>query len=315
MTRNDDLAGRRRFFNQQIPQKAGIGLRHPHVAELLETTPPVGWLEVHSENYLNEGGPRRAALEKLRESYPLSCHGVGLSLGSAEGLDADHLRGLRALFDWIEPGLVSEHVAWAVNDGTYLNDLLPLPYTDEALDILCRNVEVAQQAFGRQILVENPSSYVTFESSTMAEWEFMAEVSARTGCGLLLDVNNIHVSAHNHDFDAARYLDAVPLDKVREVHLAGHFIQQFDEGTILIDDHGAPVADAVWSLFREALARLGPVPTLIEWDTKLPALPVLLAEARKAQLILGQVADNATNRRSDVASGRSHVASGRSHVA
>ena len=286
MTEAQSHSPRRRFPSEGIPRRAGIGLRHAHIDDMLETRPAIGWLEVHSENFVKVGGPRRASLERLRERYPLSCHGVALSLGSADGLDPDHLKALRALFDWIEPGLVSEHVAWSVNDGTYLNDLLPLPYTDEALTVLCRNVETAQEAFGRQILVENPSSYVTFESSTMAEWEFMAEVAARTGCGLLLDVNNIHVSAHNHAFDAARYLDHVPLDKVREVHLAGHFIQQFDEGTILIDDHGAPVADAVWALFREALARLGPVPTLIEWDTKLPELPVLLNEARKAQLML-----------------------------
>ena len=274
------------FAADPIPAAAGIGLRHTHVRAFLEAPQPAAWIEVHSENYLGEGGPRNRALEKIRRDYPVSCHGVGLSLGSWDGLDVDHLRRLRRLFDWIQPGLVSEHVAWSVEDGTYLNDLLPLPYTDEALDAICRNVDQAQEAFGRRILVENPSSYVTFTESTMPEWAFMAEIVRRTGCGLLLDVNNIHVSAHNHGFDADRYLDAVPLDAVGEVHVAGHFVARFDAHTILIDDHGAAVTDAVWSLLRRALARIGPVPTLVEWDTNIPDLPVLLAEAHKAQLLL-----------------------------
>ncbi len=272
-----------------IPARAGIGLRHSHVADFLATPPAVGWVEVHSENYLGAGGPRGRALERIRQDYPLSCHGVGLSLGSAEGLDRDHLARLRALFDRFQPGLVSEHVSWSVTGGVYLNDLLPLPYTEEALTALCRNIDHAQETFGRQILVENPSSYVAFGVSTMPEWQFMAEAVRRTGCGLLLDVNNIHVSAHNHRFDAGRYLDAVPLESVREVHVAGHFVQQFNEQTILIDDHGAPVHEAVWSLFRKALDRLGPVPTLVEWDTRIPELPVLLAEARKADTLLDAV--------------------------
>ena len=272
-----------------IPAAAGVGLRHTHVRAFLEAPQPAAWIEVHSENYLGDGGPRNRALEKIRRDYPVSCHGVGLSLGSWDGLDVDHLRRLRRLFDWIQPGLVSEHVAWSVEDGTYLNDLLPLPYTDEALDAICRNVDQAQDAFGRRILVENPSSYVTFTESTMPEWAFMAEIVRRTGCGLLLDVNNIHVSAHNHGFDADRYLDAVPLDAVGEIHVAGHFVARFDAHTILIDDHGAAVTDAVWSLLRRALARIGPVPTLVEWDTNIPDLPVLLAEAHKAQLLLDAV--------------------------
>lgn len=276
---------------QSIPACAGIGLRHPHVGPLIESNPPVAWLEIHSENYLCDGGPRKTALERLRERYPISCHGVGLSLGSAEGLDRSHLTRLRNLFDWINPGLVSEHVAWSVTDGTYLNDLLPLPYTKEALEVICQNVDTAQQHFGRQILVENPSSYVTFVSSTMAEWDFMAEIVRRTGCGLLLDVNNIHVSGHNHKFDVLRYLDNVPLETVREVHVAGHMVQRFGDTSLLIDDHGDVVSDAVWRLFEEAVARLGPVPTLVEWDTRIPDLDVLLSEARKAQRVLDRLTE------------------------
>jgi hypothetical protein len=244
---------------------------------------------VHAENYLGRGGPRNRALERIRRDYPMSCHGVGLSLGSWEGLDRDHLARLRALADRFQPGLVSEHVSWSVTGGTYLNDLLPLPYTEEALAVICRNVDHAQEALGRRILVENPSSYVSFPASTMPEWDFMAEIARRTGCGILLDVNNIHVSAHNHRFDADRYLDGVPLDAVEEIHVAGHFVQRFDTGTILIDDHGAPVAEPVWALLRRTLARLGPMPILVEWDTNIPELPVLLAEAAKAEVLLDAV--------------------------
>ncbi|NBB83118.1 MAG: DUF692 family protein [Alphaproteobacteria bacterium] len=270
------------FGRDPIPARAGIGLRHPHVPDVLSHPPAVGWIEVHSENYLSDGGARRAALERIRRDFPLSCHGVGLSLGSAEGLDRDHLRALRGLFDRFEPGLVSEHVAWSVQGGRYLNDLLPLPYTEEALAVLARNIETAQEAFGRQILVENPSSYVAFAQSTLPEWEFMAEVVRRTGCGLLLDVNNIHVSAVNHGFDAETYLDAVPLDAVQEIHVAGHTMKRIGDATLLIDDHGSPVPEPVWQLLTGALDRLGPMPILVEWDTALPELPVLLAEAAKA---------------------------------
>jgi uncharacterized protein (UPF0276 family) len=269
-----------------MPACAGIGLRHLHVRDFLTAPQPVGWVEVHSENYLAAGGPRIAALEAIRCDYPLSCHGVGLSLGSAHGLDGDHLARLKALFDRVEPALVSEHVAWSVVDGIYLNDLLPLPYTEEALDVVCRNVDHAQSAFGRQILVENPSTYLRFAVSTMPEWEFMAAIARRTGCGILLDVNNIHVSAFNHGFAVVPYLDAMPLDAVQEIHVAGHLIHHIATETILIDDHGAPVADAVWAVLRGALDRLGPRPILVEWDTRIPPLSVLLAEAGKANRIL-----------------------------
>lgn len=277
------------FAVDPIPARAGIGLRHTHVHDFLNAAQPVGWIEVHSENYLGRGGPRNRALETIRRDYPLSCHGVGLSLGSAEGLDREHLARLKAMMDVFQPGLVSEHVSWSVADGVYLNDLLPLPYTEEALAVICRNVEHAQDFLGRQMLVENPSSYLRFAESTMPEWEFMAEIARRTGCGILLDVNNIHVSAFNHRFEAEPYLDAVPLDAVQEIHIAGHCVRQFDDETILIDDHGSPVIEPVWTLFRAALDRLGPMPTLMEWDTNLPDLPVLLDEARKADVLLDAV--------------------------
>ena len=279
------------FSADPIPARTGVGLRQAHFQAFIETPPDVAWVEVHTENYMGDGGPRQRALELIRRDYPLSCHGVGLSLGSAEGLDDAHLDRIRKVIDRFQPGLVSEHVSWSVSGGVYFNDLLPLPYTEEALATICRNIDHAQTALGRQILVENPSSYIRFAESTMPEWEFMAEIPRRTGCGLLLDVNNIHVSAFNHAFDAEPYLDAIPLDRVQEVHVAGHSIRQIDDETILIDDHGAPVTDAVWELFRQALKRLGPVPTLLEWDTNVPELPVLLDEARKAQRLLDAVGD------------------------
>jgi len=273
-----------------IPRAAGIGLRGEHLQAFVDDRPPAAWLEIHSENYLDPGGPRLRALDRIRERYPISCHGVGLSLGSADGLDRDHLDRVAALVERVGPGLVSEHVSWSVSGGVYLNDLLPLPYTEEALGVVARNVGHAQDRLGRRILVENPSSYVAFDHSTMPEWDFMAEIVRRTGCGLLLDVNNIHVSAFNHAFDAAAYLDGVPLEAVEEIHVAGHTLRRFGEAELLIDTHGGPVADAVWDLLRAALARTGPVPVLVEWDTDLPPLERLLAEARTAQRLLDGLA-------------------------
>jgi hypothetical protein len=270
-----------------VPAAAGIGLRHPHIPAFLQAPQPVAWLEVHSENFLADGGPRRQALARLRADYPISCHGVGLSLGSAEGLDADHLKRLRALFDAIEPAQVSEHVAWSVSGGDYLNDLLPLPYTQEALDVLCRNVDRAQTAFARPILVENPSTYLQFAvPDQMDEPDFLAAVVARTGCGLLLDVNNVAVSAANHGFDAHAYLDALPAEAVGEIHVAGHAVAEVDGRRLLIDDHGSRVSMPVWDLLDAALARTGPVPVLVEWDTAVPELPILLDEAAQAQAAL-----------------------------
>jgi hypothetical protein len=268
-----------------IPAAAGIGLRHPHHGAVLAERPRAAWLEVHSENFMG-GGSAPRTLEAVRRDYPVSLHGVGLSLGTDDRLDATHLARLAALVARIEPGLVSEHVSWSVAGGVYLNDLLPLPYTEEALAVVCRNVEAMQQALRRQVLVENPSTYLRFAHSTIPEWEFIAEIARRTGCGVLLDVNNVYVSACNHGFDAARYIEAVPAAAVGEIHLAGHTAKQVGDATLRIDDHGSAVAEEVWSLYRHALAVVGPRPTLIEWDSNIPPLPALLAEAAKAQAVL-----------------------------
>jgi len=247
------------------------------------TTP---WVEVHSENFLCAGGPRLAMLDAIAARYPLSCHGVGLSLGSAEGLDPAHLARLRKLFDRVKPVALSEHLSWSVSGGIYLNDLLPLPYTDETLAVVCRNVAAAQEAFGRQILVENPSVYISFPGSTMSEAAFLARLTERTGCGLLLDVNNVYVSAENNALDATDYLASVPAAAVGEIHLAGHSISDDGEGRLLIDTHSTRVCDEVWRLYAGVIARIGPRPTLIEWDLDIPALDVLLSEAATAQSIL-----------------------------
>jgi uncharacterized protein (UPF0276 family) len=265
-----------------VPASAGIGLRAPHYREILDARPAIGWLEVHSENFFGRGGQPLDYLERVRDLYPVSLHGVGLSLGSADGLRDSHLARLKALVDRFEPALVSDHLCWGAIGKQHLNDLLPLPYTEEALRVVCANIVQAQDFLGREILVENVSSYLQFADSHIPEWEFVAEVVRRTGCGLLLDVNNIYVSANNHGFDALRYLDAMPAHAVREIHLAG-----FDSnGLFLIDTHGRRVAGPVWNLYGAALSRVGAVPTLIEWDTDVPPLAVLLDEAGKAQEIL-----------------------------
>lgn len=254
------------------------------------TTP---WVEIHSENFLCDGGPRLAMLDAIAGRYPISCHGVGLSLGSAEGLDPAHLARLRRLFDRVKPAAVSEHLSWSVTGGVYLNDLLPLPYTEEALATVCRNVTSAQDAFGLKILVENPSVYVSFPGSTMSEPEFLARLVERTGCGLLLDVNNVYVSAENNALDAAAYLAAVAGDDVGEIHLAGHSVTDDNGARLLIDTHSTHVCSAVWDLYAGVIARIGPKPTLIEWDLDVPELNVLLEEAAIAQ----QVLDNAEKTR------------------
>jgi uncharacterized protein (UPF0276 family) len=267
---------------EDIPPVAGIGLRAPHVGEVRADRPDVGWFEVHSENYFHDGGPMLAALLAIRADYPLSLHGVGMSLGSADPLDRGHLAKLARLIARTEPALVSEHLCWSGIGGRHLNDLLPLPYTEEALVHVCARVDAVQDALGRELLVENVSSYLAFTASTIPEWEFVAAVARRTGCRLLLDVNNIHVNAVNHGFDADAYVAAIPAEAVAEIHLAG-----FDaSGPCLIDTHGAPVAPEVWALYRRTIERIGPRPTLIEWDTDIPPFAVLQREAATAQEIL-----------------------------
>jgi hypothetical protein len=269
-----------------IPAKAGIGLRFPHHQAVADTRPEVAWLEAHTENYMG-GGTSLRYLETIRRDYPLSLHGVGLSLGSAEEIDAAHLERVRRIVERIDPGLVSEHLSWSVVGGAYLADLLPLPMTEEALDVICRHVEQAQACLKRRLLIENPSTYLRFSHSTIPEWEFLARVAERTGCGILCDVNNIYVSACNHGWDAATYLAALPPAAVAEIHLAGHAVKMLDDGqTLRIDDHGSHVAPAVWALYAEALVRFGPVPTLVEWDTNVPPLEVLLGEAARAAVML-----------------------------
>jgi len=260
---------------------AGIGLRSPHVEEVLATRPVVGWLELHAENYMG-GGPAVRALERLRRDYPLSIHGVGLSLGSADGLDARHLERLARLVERLEPALVSEHLSWSVTGGAYLNHLLPLPCTEESLAVVSEHVERAQARLGRQLLVENPSGYLRFRGAEIPEADFLAALARRTGCGLLCDVNNIHVTCANLGGDPDAYLAALPPEAIGEIHLAGHAVNDADGRAILIDDHGSPVAPPVWALYERALARFGPRPTLIEWDTDVPPLAVLLAEAAQA---------------------------------
>ncbi|TMH60810.1 MAG: DUF692 domain-containing protein [Betaproteobacteria bacterium] len=265
-----------------LPAVAGIGLRSPHVARVRAERPPIAWFEVHSENYFVDGGPALAALDAIRAQYPISLHGVGLSLGSADALDPVHLARLKRLVARIEPAAVSEHLCWGRVDGRHLNDLLPLPFTDEALALVCDRVDAVQTALRRPLLVENISAYLRFESDAMAEWDFVAAVVRRSGCKLLFDVNNVYVNAVNHGFDPRAYLDAIPADAVAEIHLAG-----FDaSGPCLIDTHGARVAPPVWALYRATIERFGPKPTLIEWDTDLPALEVLQDEAAIAQSVL-----------------------------
>ena len=277
-----------------IPARAGIGLRTPHHGLVRSDVPAAAWLEVHPENYMADDAAL-ADLEAIRLHYPLSLHAVGLSLGSAEGVDDAHITRLRRLIDRLQPGLVSDHLSWSVSDGRYLPDLLPLPYTQEALRIVCRNVERVQEGIGRALLVENPSTYLRFADSELPEPDFLAAVARRTGCGVLLDVNNIYVSACNQRLDAAEALSgwcaALAPAAVFEMHLAGHAIVSTAAGTPLrIDDHGDYICPAVWALYEQAIAWRGPCPTLVEWDTRLPSFEVLQDEAARAQSCLDRVA-------------------------
>jgi len=275
-----------------IPARTGIGLRAEHYRELLATRPPAAWLEVHSENYFGDGGLPHYYLEQARRDYPLSLHGVGLSLGSTDPLDRTHLEKLRALVRRYQPGLVSDHLSWSSVEGRFLNDLLPLPYTEEALRHVTARVNEVQDFIGHEILVENPASYLQYRHSTLTEAEFLTALCERSGCGILLDINNAYVSACNHGLEARDFLSAIPAMRVGEIHLAGHTVKHYDDVELRIDTHDTFVCEAVWLLYRETLARTGPVPTLIEWDTDLPELPVLLDEAQKAEAIREQVLAN-----------------------
>lgn len=281
------------FQIDPIPARAGVGLKAEHVAEILESGADIGFFEIHAENYMGAGGLPHAQLRAIRENYPLSVHGVGMSIGGERALDAEHLARFRAVVDHYKPGLVSEHLAWSTHDDVFYNDLLPVPYTDEVLARVVEHVCQVQDSIGRQILIENPSTYVTFTESTWSETDFMAEIAHRSQCGLLLDVNNVFVSARNHGYDPQEYLRAFPLELVAEIHLAGHASDADDDGNILlIDAHDRQVCDDVWSLYRSTIARTGPLPSLVEWDNDIPAWDVLLAEARRADRVLGSNREN-----------------------
>jgi uncharacterized protein (UPF0276 family) len=269
-----------------IAPAAGIGLRPPHYREMLARRPSLAFLEVHSENYFGAGGPPHHYLEQLRQDYPLSLHGVGMSLGSSDPLDPAHLGKLKKLAERYQPALISDHLCWTSVGGTHAHDLLPLPFTRVMAKHVARRIVQAQDTLGRRLLVENASSYVAFAESDMSEWEFVNEVVAEADCLLLLDVNNVYVNAVNHGFDASDYLAAMPAARVAEIHLAG--FDTDERAQCLVDTHGKPVHAPVWALYRETMRRIGPRPTLIEWDADIPPLDVLLDEASKANAILEQ---------------------------
>ena len=275
------------FGEEVIPPRAGVGLKPEHYAAILATDPDIGWFEIHAENYMGAGGPPHRYLTAIRERYPLSLHGVGLSIGAARPLDKDHLQRLKSLNDRYQPGLFSEHLAWSSHDTVFLSDLLPVPYTEETVARVADHIDEVQETVGRRMLLENPSTYVAFEASTMSEIDFLRDVVRRTGCGLLLDVNNIHVSATNQHYDPVAYLDAFPLDHVGEMHLAGYAPETDDHGDpLLVDAHDRPIDPVVLELYERAILRAGAVPTLVEWDNDVPDWPTLHSEARRVEAVL-----------------------------
>ncbi len=284
----------------EIPSRAGVGLKAEHYEDILSVKPDIGWFEVHAENYMGDGGAPHHYLTRIRREWPLSLHGVGLSIGASQPLDQDHLLRLKKLVDRYEPGLFSEHLAWSTHEDIYLTDLLPVPYNRETLQTVCNHIDEVQTVLGRQMLLENPSTYIAFQTSTMSEVEFLSEVSKRTGCGLLLDVNNVFVSAANHDMSAHAYLDAFPLESVGEIHLGGHAPDSDDEGCLLlIDAHDRAVADPVWALYDRTIRSAGALPTLVEWDTDIPDWQTLFNEALAAEAIL--LGEKSADRRGAIA--------------
>ncbi|NOE25484.1 DUF692 family multinuclear iron-containing protein [Ruegeria sp. HKCCD6157] len=276
--------------SNRLPAAPGVGYKPQHFAQILEHAQPVAWLEIHAENYMGDGGRPLAQLRHLSEQFPISVHGVGLSIGGEGALDPDHLARLKHLVGWLNPASFSEHLAWSTHDTHFYNDLLPLPYTDATLARVCDHIDQVQDTVGRQMLLENPSSYLAFEESTWSEPDFLREIARRTGCGLLLDVNNVFVSATNLDFSPQGYIDAYPLEKVGEIHLGGHDEDEDDHGhPLLIDSHGREVVDPVWALLDYVLERTGPKPVLIEWDTDVPDWSILREEAVRAQTALERI--------------------------
>ena len=279
-------------YGKTLPARAGAGFKSVHADAILADSYRIGFLEVHAENYMGAGGHPHRLLTRMRENFPLSVHGVGLSIGSENGIDAMHLSRLKAVVERYEPEQVSEHLAWSTHDDSYFNDLLPVPYGRETLTRVCDHIDLVQSVLGRKILLENPSTYAVFERSTMSETDFIREIARRTGCGLLLDVNNVLVSSVNNRFKPLMYLHDFPLDLVEEIHLAGHAEDQDEDGArLLIDAHDRPVDDEVWHLYDIVIGQTGPLPTLIEWDNDVPDWPVLRREAQAADAILARHAD------------------------
>lgn len=275
----------------RLPAAPGVGYKPQHFSDIMANAGPVEWLEVHAENYMGDGGRPLAQLRALSERFAISVHGVGLSIGGADPLDPDHLARLKKIVGWLHPASFSEHLAWSTHRAEFLNDLLPLPYTNDTLTRVASHIDQVQETLGRQMLLENPSSYLAFAESTWSETDFLAEISRRTGCGLLLDVNNVFVSATNLGYSPQGYIDAYPLEKVGEIHLGGHDEDEDDHGKpLLIDSHGAEVVDPVWALLDYTLERSGPKPTLVEWDTDVPDWPILAAEAARAADALSRIA-------------------------
>jgi len=273
-----------------MPNKAGVGYKPQHLDDILNEPSAVSWLEIHAENYMGDGGRPIAQLKRLAEIYPISCHGVGLSIGAEGPLDLDHLNRLKKLENWLKPALFSEHLAWSTHDGLFLNDLLPAPYVQKTVDTVVDHINQVQDVVGRRMLLENPSTYVQFTETDRSEVDFLREVTKRTGCGLLLDVNNVFVSATNHGYSAESYIDDFPLELVGEIHLGGHEVDADDYGAdLLIDSHSRAVVDPVWALYEYTLKKSGPLPTLIEWDNDIPEWAVLANEAILADAILAKI--------------------------
>ncbi|MBU2708303.1 DUF692 domain-containing protein [Zooshikella marina] len=279
---------------RKLPAMAGIGLRQPHYDDFFSQQPKVGWVEVHPENYFDIHSPPAEWLLKIRQQYPLSLHGVGLSLGSTDPLSEEHLAKLAELIAIYEPALISEHLCWTSQQGIYFQDLLPLPQSSEVITHLVQRIGQVQDYLKRPIAIENVSSYIQVPGGEMTEWEFLLSTAKQAGCLILLDINNIYVNAQNHGFSAKTFIDAIPADWVAEIHLAGHTSVTLESETILVDTHGDVVCDEVWELYRYAIAKYGPKPTLIEWDTDLPSLNCLVGEANKAQYILDNAYDCAS---------------------
>ena len=276
--------------HNRLPARAGVGYKPQHFQALIEAPGAVGWLEIHAENYMGDGGRPLAQLRALSDRFAISVHGVGLSIGGEGALDEDHLARLKHLCDWLRPASFSEHLAWSTHGDAYFNDLLPLPYTAATLARVCDHIDRVQEVLARPMLLENPSTYLAFTESTMDEVTFLSEIARRTGCGLLLDVNNVFISATNQGWDPVAYVDAFPLDKVGEIHLGGHDEDEDEHGApLLIDSHGREVVDPVWALYAHTLARAGARPTLIEWDNNLPDFHTLEAEAARAETLLAPV--------------------------